>query len=53
LFDRSLPAFGLVDNARLKRVAKEVLRFRADFVECSCLDPCVNDRVLPEAEQIF
>ncbi len=53
LFDQNLPSFGLIEYARLKRLASELLPFPVDFVERSCLDPDVGKRVLPEALQVF
>lgn len=53
LFDQNLEKFGLVEYARLKRIANETLPFDVDFIERSCLDPKVSARVVPEAVQIF
>jgi predicted nucleotidyltransferase len=53
LFEHKLEDFGLVEYARLKRIAGELLPYPVDFIERSCLDPRVGERVLPEALKIF
>ena len=53
LFDHGLAHFGLIEYARLKRLAADLLGHEVDLIERSCLDPLLRARVEAEARRIF
>lgn len=52
-FDHDLPGFGLVDYARLKGLAADLLPFAVDFTHRASLHPAIRPRIEAEAVEVF
>ena len=52
-FDHDLPKFGILEYVHLKDITNELMGWRVDLIERSCLHPKLRARIEAEAVCIF
>ena len=52
-FDHAIPSLSAFDYIGLKQLAQDILPFKVDFIERTCLDPLLRPRIEASAEMVF
>ena len=52
-FDHAIPDLGAFGYVGLKQLAEDILPFKVDFIERSCLHPKLRPAIEAEAELVF